>query len=47
MDLVAGHFEVKRGAASPFQLNGFESFAVSMSSDASYSFIFWYIISSF
>jgi hypothetical protein len=34
MDLVAGHHEVKRGAPSPFQLNGFESFAVSISSDA-------------
>lgn len=34
MDLIAGHYQVKRGALSPFQLNGFESFAVSMSSDA-------------
>ena len=29
MDLVAGHYTVKRGSPSPFQLNGFESFAVS------------------
>lgn len=29
MDLVAGNYTVKRGGSSPFQLNGFESFAVS------------------
>lgn len=29
IDLVAGHYTVKRGSPSPFQLNGFESFAVS------------------
>jgi hypothetical protein len=29
MDLVAGNYTVKRGSSSPFQLNGFESFAVS------------------
>jgi len=27
MDLVAGNYTVKRGSSSPFQLNGFESFA--------------------
>ncbi|KAG0593081.1 hypothetical protein KC19_1G304000 [Ceratodon purpureus] len=27
MDLVAGHYVVERGSPSPFQLNGFESFA--------------------
>jgi hypothetical protein len=29
MNFIAGHHQVKRGALSPFQLNGFESFAVS------------------
>jgi hypothetical protein len=31
MDLVAGHYIVSRGTPSPFQLNGFESLAVSIS----------------
>lgn len=31
MDLVLGHYSVSRNAPSPFELNGFESFAVSLS----------------